>query len=173
MAKSKIIRPDGTLIEVNGSPEEIKKILELYAGHEGQKPTGESGKCKDKGGKKQTQMEEEEDIVMKIVQEIRDSDQSEKIEANILDQSSQVNRALLPLYVVKKYIGESVKLTSGDIYNVLNQLGIKMALPNVSRTLSKTASKYVIPDTRRRRGGKNSYILSHKGEKYFATLLEE
>lgn len=173
MAKSKISRPDGTLIEVVGSPEEIKRILELYSGHGEQKFAAGPGKQKDGGKKKKTQIENEEDVVIQIVQAIRNSDQSEKIETNILDQSSQVDRVLLPLYMVKKYISEDVKLTSGDIYNVLKQLGIKMALPNVSRTLSKTASKYVIPDSRRRQGGKNPYSLSHKGEKYFVALLEE
>jgi hypothetical protein len=170
MAKSTITRPDGTIIQVDGSPEEIKKILELYSlnNHTRIAKSGKPQKSikNNLGGDKM----EEGDIVIEIVQEIRNGDYGDKIETNILDQSSQVDRVLLPLYIAK-HINNEVRLTSGDIYSVLQQLGVKMSLPNISRTLAKTASKYIIPYGRRKLGQSTQYSLGLKGEKYIASIL--
>lgn len=172
MAKANIKRPDGTLINIEGSPDEIKRILTLYSDDSANRSPAYLGVKKVRMGKKKAdQTESAEDIVIKIVQEIKNGEKADKIEANILDQSSQVDRVLLPLYVAKKYIGD-VKMTSGDIYSILQQLGIKMLLPNISKTLAKTGSKYVIQHNRRKQGGSTQYTLALKGEKYISSLLE-
>ncbi len=173
MAKSIIKRPDGTHIEISGTPEEIKNILTVYSNSSWQHPKDDSAEGNRNRDKKKKGVEptSSEDVVIQIVKEIRDGDQSEKIESNILEQSSQVDRVLLPLYIAKKNIGE-VKMTSGDIYQILRQLGVKMSIPNISRTLSKAGSKYVIPHNRRKRGESGQYTIGLRGEKYITSLLE-
>ncbi|MDO8600522.1 MAG: hypothetical protein Q7R73_02795 [bacterium] len=173
MAKTTIKRPDGTLIEISGAPEEIKNILSLYSDN----GTRHSEDNRGKKGRHHTEKkgnvksESPEDVVIKIVQEIRNGDQSEKIESNILEQSSQVDRVLLPLYIAKKYFGD-IKMTSGDVYQVLKQLGVNMSMPNISKTLAKAGSKYVIPHNRRKRGESGQYTIALRGEKYISSLLE-
>lgn len=172
MAKANIKRPDGTLISIEGSSDEIKKILTLYSDDSANRSfTNFSTKKVLKGGNKADQIESAEDIVIKIVQEIKNGEKAEKIETNILEQSSQVDRVLLPLYIAKKYIGD-VKMTSGDIYLVLQQLGIKMLRNNISKTLAKTGLKYVMKHRKRKQDGKIPYTLALKGEKYISSLLE-
>ena len=171
MAKSIINRPDGTRIEISGTPEEIKKIISLYSEGVAVSSTTTHSKEDDTNKKTATNAESAESIVIKIVQEIRNGTEAERIEANILDQSSQVDRVLLPLYIAKKYIGNEVKMTSGNVYEVLKQLGIKMLRPNISKTLANTGSKYVIQHNVRKQGESTQYTLGLKGEKYIASLL--
>ena len=169
MTKVTINRPK-TVIKIDGSPEEIKKILEIYGGANTSSKINNIKKGYKSEKSSSDNGESTEDVVLKIVQEIRNGENSERIESNILDQSSQIDKVLLPLYIAK-HINNDIKLTSGDIYNVLRQLGIKMLLPNISKTLGKTGSKYVVPQNRRKKGTSGQYTLALKGEKYIASLL--
>ncbi len=97
MAKSTIKRQDGTIITIEGTPQEIKEILALHSASP--KVAGKSDKVTKplavKSGK--TIVDEQTGSVeIDIVNQLKECDESDSIEQNILDHSSQVDRVLLP-----------------------------------------------------------------------------
>ena len=70
-----------------------------------------------------------------------------------------------------KYIDNAYGLTSGEVSQVTTDLGIPIQTPNASRTLSGTASKYVIGDKVRKKGQAVRYKLSRRGVEYFKKVL--
>lgn len=172
MAKASLTLPDGTTVNIEGSADEIQKIISLH------RPTVttpiRSHKSKPKVKKEDNSDKSEESNIelSQIINEIKNCDEAEKIEKNILDRTSQVDRILLPLYIGKKYLDDKLTLTSGDISKVLGDLGINIFKPNVANTLSGSASKYVIGDKVRRKGQIIRYRLSRRGEQYLESVIE-
>ncbi len=56
-----------------------------------------------------------------IVRLVKNSDEAEAIERNILNRSSQVGRTLLPLYIVREYLKNAFGLLSGEISKDLDR----------------------------------------------------
>lgn len=167
MAKSTIKLPDGTIITIDGDPEEIKRIISIYPG---EKTGSLTRKEKHIGGKKSEKSAQ--DIILEIVSHIKDCEEADVIEEKILDKSSQVDRALLSLYVADNLDSKPL-LSSGDIHSVLKELGIKIALPNIINTLRGTAIKYVMPDRRNKKGGGVvQYRISRQGKQYILKVLK-
>lgn len=107
-----------------------------------------------------------------IVNLVKDCDEADRIETQILDGSSQVNRTLLPLYIVHEHLGNAFALTSGEVNKVTTDLSIPISTPNASNTLSGTASRYVIGDKIKKKGLAVRYKLSRRGVKYMKDLLK-
>jgi hypothetical protein len=171
MAKASMTLPDGTTVQIEGSADEIQKIISLHNQTGSQSKIPPASKPRKSNSKKETQEESAFDL-MEIVNQIKNCDEAEKIELNILDRTSQVDRILLPLFITHKYINEKTKLTSGDISRVLGDLGINIFTPNVANTLSGSASKYVIGDKVRKRGQAVEYKISRRGEQYLNSVIE-
>ena len=156
MVKASLTLPNGTVVEIEGSTQEVKELLAFYGGGAGRdatsskKPAAKKPKVK-KAASSSTTESNATDIT-EIVNLVKSCDEAEDIEARILDKSSQVDRVLLPLYVVHEHLDNSHALSSGDVTAVTTQLSVPVAQPNASRTLSGTASKYVIGDTTRKGG---------------------
>lgn len=173
MAKSTIKLENGTTITVEGTVEEISKLLALY-----QKPTivdnGNNGQQEDGDliDAKSASKHEFLDIV-KLVNATKDSNDLEQIEKNILDKAGQVDRVLLPLFIADRKFGSEISLSSNDIYKFLKEFGISMALPNISNTLSSSASRYVIADSTRRKGASIGYKISRKGKQHLEQVLAQ
>ena len=108
----------------------------------------------------------------KIVEKIKTCDEVDSIERKILSRSSQVNRTLLPLYIVHEYFTSGFGLSSGDIAKITTDLGIPIAVANASGTLSGKASKYVIGDSIRKKGGVVKYKLHKRGVDYMKSVIE-
>jgi hypothetical protein len=106
-----------------------------------------------------------------IVNLVKNCDEAESIENQILDRASQVDRVLLPLYIVHEYLDNSFGLSSGDIGRITRDLGVPVSQPNASRTLSGTASKYVMADGVRKKGTKLTYKLSRRGVTYIKGVI--
>lgn len=179
MAKSTITLANGTVITVEGSPEEVAQVLKLYgeqnpfhkvlSGNTLVKKTKKGGGVKSlETGEKEGQID-----VLALVNATKDSDDYEQIEKKILDNASQVDRVLLPLFIAEQKFGASATLTSADIYKFLKEFGINMALPNVSKTLSSTAIKYVMTSSTRKQGSANSFRISRKGKQYIEQMLTD
>ena len=107
-----------------------------------------------------------------IINLIKNCDEAEVIEVNILDKVARVNRTLLPLYIVHKYLDNTHGLTSKEVSQILTELGIPIHIANVSGILSGTASKYVIGDRIRKRGRPVKYKISRRGILYFKEMLK-
>ena len=125
-----------------------------------------------KGKKEVTKRSERALNLTEIVNLVKSCDEAEQIERQILDRVSQVDRTLLPLYIVYQHMENKYSLTSGEISKVTTDLGIPMATANISHTLSGTASKYVIGDAVRKKGKPVRYKLSRRGAKYIKTVIE-
>lgn len=181
MPKATITLPDGTNVVIDGSPEEVAKLLSLYGGASDEpasKPAKKAAPKKKKSRKTQTATSSSASTsdgpdLSAIIEQIKNCEWAEVIEKEILDKSGQVNRILLPLFVVHDYFDNKDALTSGDISRITTDLGIPIATANASRTLSGTASKYVIGDTVRKKGQVVRYKLSRRGHQYFKSLLED
>ncbi len=178
MAKTTIKLANGTVITVEGSTEEVAQVLSLYG-----EQTPSSGAAKrsitakkaQEGGSRVKSLDTDEKEgqidVLTLVNVTKDSNDFEQIEKKILDNASQVDRVLLPLFITERKFGASATLTSNDIYKFLKEFGINMALPNVSKTLSSSASKYAMASSTRKKGTSTSYRISRKGKQYVEQML--
>lgn len=162
MARASLILPDGTKVDIDGSPEEIKKILGTHTTVEQVKP--EKRLEKKESGSKIINLTD-------IVNSIKSCKEADLIGKNILDRISQVDRVLLPLYTTHVYYPGNHGLTSGEISKILSQLGIGIHAPNISNTLSSSASKYVLGDKIRRQGQPVRYRISRKGVDYLNSVI--
>lgn len=188
MAKASIALPNGTAINIDGTPEEIAILLALY-GQDQVHPTGGKGgatgaktpkirrarsrkSSNDLGHVASTGRSELSSAQLtEIVNAVKSCAEAESIEKNILDKISQVNRTLLPLYTVHEYLDKKHGLTSGDISKITTQLGIPISQANASRTLSGTASRYVMSDSVRKKGTASRYTLSRRGQQYLKAVI--
>lgn len=177
MVKSTINLPNGTIITFEGSPEELKDVLSLYNTNSSvigkEKKNIPKEKAEETGQSSISDSGEKKDYIMAIVNAIKNSDNVDEIEKNILDKASQVDRTLLPLYIAGRDFDNKFSLTSNDIYKVIKELGIGMALPNISKTLKNTALKYVIADKMTKKGESTPYKISRKGEQYIEDILKK
>ncbi len=175
MAKANIVLPNGTKVSVEGTPDEVKQLLEFYGGGGSpiqQRPAGKRKvKKKTKTAASGKSGADENIELSEIVNLVKTCDEAELIETQILDRTSQVDRTLLPLYIVYEHLDNSHGLTSGDISRITTDLGIPISTANASRTLSNTASKYVIGDKVRKKGQPVRYKLSRRGIQYIKGVI--
>lgn len=181
MSKASIKLPDGTSVVIEGPPEEIAKVLSLYGGASNTSGVGapsprkkakEEPRTKKAKGHTAGKRDTGDTLdLSKIINLIKNCDEAEIIEANVLDKIGQVNRILLPLYIVHEYLDNAHGLTSGEVSQITTDLGIPVQQPNASRTLSGTASRYVIGDKVRKRGQPVRYTLNRRGVQYLKGVL--
>lgn len=178
MAKASLKLSNGTVVTLEGTPEEVKALLELYGGerqsvpklvlrqgqHPKPQPRARSAKRDETKGDGNLDLNA-------IVTLAKDCDEAEVIEEEILDSPAQVNRTLLPLYIVHEHLDNAFGLTSGEVTKVTTDLGIPISQPNASRTLSGTAAKYVIGDKVKIKGQAVRYKLSRRGIQYMKQVL--
>jgi hypothetical protein len=62
-------------------------------------------------------------------------------------------------------------LSSGEISKITADLGVPVSQPNVSKTLSGTAAKYVMGDRVRKKGQPVRYKLSRRGLQYLQSVI--
>lgn len=114
-----------------------------------------------------------DDQVGELVKVLKNSESYDVFSERILEKASLVDRVILPLYIVKNDFNNSFSLSSNDIYKVLKELGVSIALPNISKTLKKSANKYIIPDKMTKKGQSTAYKISLTGEKYIKEILAD
>ncbi len=183
MAKAALTLPNGTIVQIEGTVEEVQALLAHYGSGAVRGPgatpdktgTAQASRRSNIGAKPKPPAEEEKagstlDLA-EIVNLTKTCDEAEEIEAQILDRASQVDRTLLPLYIVHEHLDNRTSLSSGEISKVTTDLGVPVSQPHASTTLSGTASKYVIGDKVRRKGQTVRYKLSRRGLKYMKALI--
>ncbi len=177
MAKAHVTLANGTKVEIEGTPDEVRQLLEFYGDSGASSTDGakKKKKCSSTAKRQETRTgsTKEQVDLSEIVNLVKSCDQAEDIESQILDRTSQVDRTLLPLFIVHEHLDNNHPLTSGDISKITTDLGIPIATANVSRTLSNTASKYVIGDKVRKQGQPVRYKLSRRGVQYLKKVLED
>lgn len=183
MSKAILKLPDGTSVVIEGSPAGVAKTLALYGGapsgtnaaHEDSK---KESKRKPEASKNKvtasTKVESEDSPDLQtIINHIKECDQAESIENNVLDKTGQVNRILLPLFIVHEYMGNVYGLTSGEVSTITRELGITIQQGNASKNLSGSASKYVGGNKVRKPGRPVRYKINRRGVRYFKGVLNE
>jgi len=110
------------------------------------------------------------DYILAIVNKIKNCDESDQIEKEILDKTSSPGRILLPFYICYKYFSQQ-GLTTGDIEKITSDLGIRVQTPNVSKAISGSLHKYLEGNSTRVKGKPVIYKLNRKGTKYFESIL--
>ncbi len=164
--------PNGTAVTVEGDPDEIRRIIEFYGGNPGTR--SERGTARGEARPKPAPApSEDEDVdrVSLVVNEIKSSDSAVQIEEKILDQKSQLNRILLPIFIVHEQLGNGFGLTSGEIAKITRELGVPVGQPDVSKILAGDASRFVLGDRTRVKGKAVRYKLSRRGVQHVAALL--
>jgi NADH dehydrogenase/NADH:ubiquinone oxidoreductase subunit G len=173
MAKASLTLPNGTVVNIEGTPQEVQELLEFYSRLPATRARQKARRRATPVNKAaKTEAPSEAIDYAEIVNLVKDCDEAEAIEEQILHRASQVNRVLLPLYIVYKYLDNAQGLTSGEVSKVTTDLGIRVSQPNASRTLSGTASPYVIGDKVKKKGQPVRYKLSRRGVKYLKAVLE-
>jgi hypothetical protein len=178
MAKASLKLANGTVVTLEGTPEEVKHLLALYGGEQQQaaKPAArtrstQKSKARARSVRSPEDKRDGKPDLSGIVTLAKDCDEAEAIEKQILDRTAQVDRTLLPLYIVHEHLSSAFGLTSGEVNKITTDLGIPISQPNASNTLSGTASKYVIGDKVKVRGQPVRYKLSRRGVKYIKEIL--
>lgn len=179
MAKATITLPNGTVVQVEGSAAEVRQLLEFYGSSSGKGiPASEDRVANRKRRRRMPASERASPVVEKsaadlaaIVNLVKNCEEAESIEKHILDRSSQVDRTLLPLYIVHEELQNAHGLTSGEVSKVTTDLGVPVSVANASRTLSGTAAKYVMGDRVRKPGHPVRYKLSRRGLQYMQSVI--
>lgn len=180
MAKATVTLQNGTVVNIEGTTEEVRALLDFYGGSASHAASARSKpelKVRRKKGAARKASKATADApsasanLSDIVAVVKNCEEADAIEKQVLDRTSQVDRTLLPLYVVHEYFDNAFGLSSGEVNKITTDLGVPLSQPNASKTLSGTASKYVIGDRVRRKGQTVKYKLSHRGIKYIRSVI--
>lgn len=168
MAKATIELANGGVVTIEGTPEEVQQLLEIYGGS----PAGTSGKVTSVATEPTVDAPpSDEPDLAQIVNLIKTSDEAEQIEEHILDKASAINRVLLPLYIIHEYLENRYGLTTVQISQITTDLGVRILRQNAYRALTGSGSGYVVADRVRRRGVGAKYQLNRRGVKYLKTVI--
>ncbi len=166
--------PNGTEVTAKGTVEEVSKLLDFYSDSgAGEKPPQRKPTKTQSGSSGKVKTDKEVPDLAEIVNAVKNCDEAEAIETQILDRTSIVNRAILPLYIVHQQMANRFGLTTGEVSKITTNLGVPIATSNVSRTLSGSAKSYVIGDKIRKKGQPVRYKISRRGLKYLKSVIEE
>ena len=177
MPKASLTLANGTVVTIEGTAREVHELLSFYGPAtskpaNGQAPKPPAPPAHQKPAAPPDDKTAEVDL-MAIVNHVKSCDEAESIETRILDQTDQLARVMLPMYIVFEHMNNAHALTSGQISKVTVQLGVPVKLPNVSKTLSGSAAKYVIGDTVRKSGQAVRYKLSRRGHAYLKKIITD
>jgi hypothetical protein len=172
MVKATFVLKSGATINLDGTPEDVKQLLDYYNSSVEPRDTIRAKKVTSKKSAAKPENNESEIDLTRIISDIKNCDEAESIETNILDRTSQVNRTLLPLYIVHEHFDNAFGLTTGQIHTITKSLGIPISQANASHTLAGTANRYVVADRVARKGQPTKYQLSRKGLAYLKNILQ-
>ena len=182
MAKASLTLSNGTVVQIEGTTEEVRDLLQFYEEGTGHKPPrsrkpASHGKASKPGRspapRRQPAGEAGDSApnLPEIVTLAKNCDEAEKIERQILDRAVTIDCTLLPLYIVHEHLENAFGLSSGEVSKITTDLGVPVSQPNASKTFSGTAAKYVIGDKVRKKGQMVRYKLSRRGLHYIQAAI--
>lgn len=165
MPKATLTLKSGTAVTIEGTAEEINRLLELHETAERRMlQTAQSSKPP-----VPSELQRQPIVALhEIVNQIRDCEDAEKIETRVLNSRSQTDKTLLPLYIAHKHLDGGFALAASDIAEVCKQLRIPVAPTNVAKMLRGPASKFVMVESD---GPPKRFRINRRGAEYLATLL--
>jgi hypothetical protein len=178
MPKANFTLPNGTVVSIDGTEEEVQRLLSVYSGPIPPVPMQRHGSASTHAststspGRQAAPSNGNTGIdLIEIVNLIRTTEDSEKFETTILDHDNRLNRVLLPLFVVHEHKANAFGLTSGEINKITTELGVPVRQPDASKCLSGPARPYVIGDKMRIKGHPVRYKLNRRGVQYMQQIL--
>ncbi|HLP81178.1 MAG TPA: hypothetical protein VK141_04175 [Nitrosomonas sp.] len=175
MAKATIKLNNGTLVTIEGTVKEVEELLQFYSGNAGiEMPqiSKNSTKTKIEQNTLQESASEEPSFdMMAIINLVKTCDEAEAIEKQILDRTSEVNRVLLPLYVIHEYLKNAFGLSTTEVANITTELGIRVSRQNALRAVKFSGARYVIGDKPRKQGSATRYKLNRRGVQYMKSVI--
>jgi hypothetical protein len=105
-----------------------------------------------------------------VVNFIKDDDQFNDIESNVLDKQNRLPRILMCMYYAAKFQDDAF-LTTGQVEKITDQLGVKIKKSNVGSSIKENL-KYFHSKNTRKQGQVVYYKLSRNGEKEFERILQ-
>jgi hypothetical protein len=176
MPKAKINLNNGTVVEIEGTHEEVQKLLQFYGTQAISEPiTNQKPQAEHHTNAEPTEGMQHSSIELdltEIVNLVKTCDEAQSIETQILDRTSEVNRVLLPLYIVNQYLDDAFGLTTIEIATITTDLGIRVFRQNALRALTSSGSRYVIGDRVRKIGTATRYKLNRRGVQYMKDILK-
>lgn len=170
MPKASFELPNGTVVTIEGTTQEVEKLLQTYAGHtQKAKPEKKGSASKPKSNLNKT--EESSSRLMEIVNLAKTCDEAEAIEKQILDKTSEVNRVLLPLYIIHEYLDNEFGLSTVEVDSVTTELGVRVSRQNALRVVKYSATRYVLSDKPRKKGSSSHYKLNRRGLQYMKSVI--
>jgi hypothetical protein len=171
MAKANFSFPNGTVVHIDGSTDEIERLIAFYSGSRLREVADASAPGRSPVRPASPTGEGTQPDLIEIVNLIRSCDESQRIESAILDRPNVLHRVLLPMFVVHAQKQNAFGLTSGEINKVTVELGVPVSQPHVSTCLSGAARVYVIGDKMRVKGHAVRYRLNRRGVQYIEQIL--
>jgi hypothetical protein len=160
---------NGTKVEIDGEPDEVRRLLADFSGVPEPRPPGilPPGKRPTAKSRSVEPINEVEGITeLAVVNRIKE-DEALQWTHPILDSRDMTLRILLPLYVASEIDPGAEGITSGFISRVYAELGIRMNVGNTSTELSGRSKKFVLADIVRRKGAPVHYKISRAGRAFF------
>ena len=108
--------------------------------------------------------------IIAIVNKIKNCDETDSIESEVLDKSGMAERVLLPFYICYKYFPDQ-PLTTGDIEKITSELRVKITKQNVGKKIRSLLFKYLAGDSTPVKGKPTLYKLNRKGAAFFESIL--
>lgn len=167
MATAKIQMPNGTVVSIEGTVEEVASLSTLLAGSSSESRSRVARKAPTGPKPEPDQFVD----VAKLVSLIRDCDEAQAIEDKILDFRDNLHLVLLPIFVLNWHLDENSGLTSGDISRITDQLGVKVLTSNASGILSGRGKSFVSGDSVRKKGSPVRYKLTRRGMQYMKDVI--
>lgn len=171
MVKADLKLKNGTVVTIEGTPDEVKRLLLSMSEGASAEPRHVTAEKKSTGRNPTSVPQRDTPSIdhAAIANLTRSCEEAELLEARVLDKTALENKVLLPLFIAHKHVGEHVTLTSGDVNKITKQLGIPVDQAAASRCLG--GSSLVMGDSVRKKGRPVGYKLNRRGVKHFESLL--
>ena len=169
MPKASLTLENGTVVTIEGTASEVHELLSFYGTERHILQLELAGPLGCYLGDERGWNAENSPARYRC--RVKACDEAENIESRILDQTDQLPRVLLPMYMVYEHMSNAHGLTSGQISKVTTQLGVPVKQPNVSKILAGAAAKYIIGDAVRKNGQAVRYKLSRRGHAYLKEII--
>jgi hypothetical protein len=173
MAKATLTLRNGTTVTIEGDVTEVQRLLEVY--DQPARPRQREDTAP-KGARSSRRAREHEPAPVgpqpnEIANATKDCPESTAMEKHILDGRSQLNRVLLPLYVVSQYLDGRYALVMSEISQATRDLGALVEPTNVAKVMRTVGGRFVMAEGGRGRGERR-FRISRRGIDHVKSVLK-
>lgn len=174
MAKATLTLRSGTTVTIEGDVGEVERLLEVCDQPSGPKERGRPAPRRGERSSGQAHAHERQTPRPKaheIANATKECPEAEVIERHVLDAHNQLNRVLLPLYVVSQYLDGKYALTMPEISQATRDLAALVKGPNVAKVMRTVGGRFVMAEGGRGRGERR-FRISRRGIAHVKSVLK-